>query len=256
MTVSTGSCSRIVLAAVLSTALVACQNNPVRDVTSVFEAAPTEPTPGQTPEQFRLAQLTKESEEIRGQALLAGLGVGVVLALTICDSPISVCGVAATAGGAAIGYGAGMYVAQKSQLAKEEQDQISGSISSAEAALNTYKERADVAQEVVAQNRAAVQAMNDTAAASDSERAYRVQQYKNMEGDRDRIEALQSQLENDLRFMNLELEGREKSGDTNLAELKQQRDALQQVNQQLTSQLNAMNGLIEDVPDEIRSAAA
>jgi phospholipase/lecithinase/hemolysin len=98
--------------------------------------------------------------------------------------------------------------------------------------------------------------MNDTAAASDSERAYRVQQYKNMEGDRDRIEALQSQLENDLRFMNLELEGREKSGDTNLAELKQQRDALQQVNQQLTSQLNAMNGLIEDVPDEIRSAAA
>lgn len=229
--------------------------NPVTDVKRVFTGVPTEARPGMSPEQMRLLRLTAESEKIRGQATLAGLGAGAALGLLFCKNKISVCTAVATAGGAGVGYFAGYYVAQKKNNAEAEQLGIKESIDGAQESMKFYEARAQLAKTVVVQNRNRITKLNQSSIATEALRKDYGEKLLIMEEDRDRISAAVSQMSADLSFMDVEINGRKKFKNEDTSALEKRKEALEKINTRLRAQLDQMNAELDRVPDTIKSAA-
>lgn len=244
--------------ALVSVSLVAgCAGiNPVDDVTRVFTGIPTEETEGMSAEQTRLLRLAAQSEKIRGQGLLAGLGTGAVLSLLVCQDAGVACNVAVSVGGAALGYGAGIYVAKKREDAKNEQDGLRQSINGAQASLSFYQERVSAAERVVSRNRRRINQLNNSSLANEAARAAYQQEYENMLDDRARISGMSRQLENDITFMEAEISGRETFKEEDTAALVQRKEALERINDRMKEQLARMDEQFDRVPASVRDSTA
>jgi len=247
------SMKRVFIATALSSSLiVAGCSNPVSDVKRVFTGVPTEKRPGMTDEQFRLVQLAAESEKIRGQATLAGLGAGAALGVLFCEDTFSACTAVATAAGAAVGYFAGYYVAQKKEDAEAEQIGLNQSITGAKASQAFYQQRVDAMKAVVAQNRARIRELNDSSVATEAQRKAYAEQLSIMEEDLERMEAIQSQVANDIIFMEAEIKGRKDFKNEDTAQLERELAELEGQNAELEEQIASLNSAFETVPEEVR----
>ncbi len=210
-------------------------------------SVPTTSREGMTPEQQLLLQQSREAENIKLQAAAGGLGAGALLALIICDSPISFCAAGITAGMAIAGYAAGYYVAEQKNEAENEQRGIQASISKAQDSLDFYEERASTAEAVVRQNRAEIKRLKQSSRATEAERKAYDAAIQGIKDDRDRIEGMSEQLETDIDFLNREIEGRRDVRGEDTSALERERDALVRVNNRMKSQLSALNSDLQSV---------
>lgn len=232
--------------------LNACTTNPINDARTLWNGAPTEPTPGMSPEQHRLNTLAVESARIRAIAGAGGLGAGALLSALICSE--LTCKLAVTATGATVGYFAGAYVAQKKEAAETQQVGISNSINSAESSLAFYNERADVAQTVVRRNHDRISELNEQSTASAAELAAYKQEYDNMLDDHARIAGMSKQLSADISFLSAEIVGRKNFKNEDTSALEQKRDSLREINDRMKNQLAALGREFERVPENVRAA--
>ncbi len=206
---------------------------------------PSEPAPELSPEQRLLIAQARESLMFEGLLPHHPLGFNALLALLICDDPTSPCTPVTVWGTKSVHHAAGYYIAAQKQGVERDRSGVQASIEIAKAAVAFYDERAATAAAVVRQDKAALEQLKRRSPATEADRVAYASLFRTIEDDRARIGMFSGQLQADIAFLNVEVQGRKLVRKEDTSALEQEREALERISDRMLEQLKALQASFE-----------
>ena len=229
--------------------------NPLTSVGRVFNGVSNEELPGMTSEERKFNLLAQEAERTTGIGILGGAALGAAAGALLCKDARVQCALGLGAAGAAVGYFAGFYLANLKRNVELEQDGLRSDISAAKGSIAEYKQRADLAERIYAQNRRKLLDLDRAyEAGSGSLKAYS-ERYAIVQQQRDQISAYVSQAEADVNVLEASIATRSEFRGEDTKNLEREKRRLETQIARLTKQRENYDALIDTVPGAVKDAA-